>query len=145
MDLIEEFNKRVMPEPMSGCWLWIGVLHDTGYGRMLFHGVMDYAHRWAYRIHKGEIGDNFVLHNCDNKLCVNPDHLFLGTHQDNVQDMYRKGRGLKTRVRLNQSVADQIRILLLGGSNKSELALRFNVSKTTITRIVKNQTFTNGN
>lgn len=78
----------------DGCWLWTGTTIRGGYGMIRFP-VRDSitAHRASWLIHRGEIPDGlFVLHKCDNPPCVNPEHLFLGTHQDNMRDMVAKGR-----------------------------------------------------
>lgn len=82
----------VEPEPNSGCWLWPG---DTlkGYGRVSYIGTRQAAHRVSWLIHRGLIPEGlFVCHKCDVKLCVNPDHLFLGTQVDNMQDWTKKGK-----------------------------------------------------
>lgn len=81
----------------DGCWLWTGVLHQKGYGTLSF-GPPDrrraqFAHRISYELHKGPIPDGmFVCHTCDNRRCVNPEHLWLGTVQDNQSDMSAKSR-----------------------------------------------------
>jgi hypothetical protein len=93
----EFFENRYIPEPNSGCWLWIGALAHSGYGRMRGR---EYAHRFSYRFHKGQVGNLHVLHRCDNPPCVNPDHLFLGTHDDNMADMVSKGRYDAGRVKM---------------------------------------------
>ncbi len=78
------------------CWLWTGTILWTGYGHMHFspgHQRM-MAHRFSWIVHHGPIPDGLsCLHRCDVRNCVNPDHLFLGDHAANMQDMVRKGRG----------------------------------------------------
>lgn len=77
------------------CWLWIGTRQKPGYGRLGLPGGkrVEYAHRLSWIIHKGPIPVGLkVLHTCDNPPCVRPSHLFLGTHEDNVADMWAKGR-----------------------------------------------------
>lgn len=80
---------RYIPEPNSGCWLWIGKVAHNGYGIW----GNERAHRKSYRLHKGPIPDGlFVCHTCDVRSCINPDHLWLGTHKENMQDIVNKGR-----------------------------------------------------
>lgn len=78
----------------DGCWEWTRYRLPNGYGRASAEGGgMDYAHRVSWRLHFGEIPSGlYVCHRCDNRSCVRPDHLFLGTHQDNMDDMKAKGR-----------------------------------------------------
>ena len=77
---------------MCDCWYWVGYRDHLGYGR--FNGELESkAHRASWRIFVGEIPDGMnVLHRCDVRCCVNPDHLFLGSQSDNVRDMVAKGR-----------------------------------------------------
>ena len=78
----------------DGCWLWLGTCRGDGYGLTKTEDRKTIgSHRMAYLLTYGEIPDGLlVLHKCDNPPCVNPEHLFLGTHQDNRDDMLKKGR-----------------------------------------------------
>ena len=77
----------------NSCWIWKGTIGTDGYGKLKRHGRTIRAHRFFYAIHIGEIPkDLFVCHKCDTPSCVNPEHLFLGTHLENEQDKTRKGR-----------------------------------------------------
>lgn len=89
---IQDFHKRILKT--KGCWLWQGNLDTKGYGRFSLFGKVHKAHRLSYQEFKGKVPKElFVCHKCDNPQCVNPKHLFLGTIQDNLRDMYDKGRG----------------------------------------------------
>lgn len=90
----ERFWCRV--QKTDGCWLWTGKPTSDGYGCLKINDQAIRAHSYSYMLHKGEIPEGlFVCHDCpggDNPLCVNPDHLFLGTAQDNMTDRDAKGR-----------------------------------------------------
>lgn len=86
------FESRVIPEPNSGCWLWVGGHDQDGYGHMTGNVK---AHRHSYELHVGPIPQGMlVCHKCDTRCCVNPEHLFLGSGKDNTADIVRKGRGV---------------------------------------------------
>lgn len=90
-DPIERFMEKV--KKTKTCWLWTATKFTAGYGSFSYQSKKVAAHRFAYTVFVGEIPEGkFVLHHCDVPPCVNPDHLFLGTQTDNLQDMTEKGR-----------------------------------------------------
>lgn len=139
----DRFWKRV--KKSSGCWEWQGSTTSAGYGSVA-HGGRDYqTHRVAYELHfNTKIPDNlYVLHECDNRRCVRPDHLRVGTHIDNMADMRSKGRSSKNRgernanARLSDIEVEQIRDLYESGDyTQTELAEKFGVGQTHISRLV---------
>lgn len=93
MGTIEYIEANTMPEPNTGCWLWLLAVDKDGYGLGKFGGrKMRRAPRAVFEALRGPTTGFQVLHRCDTPGCVNPDHLFLGTNQDNVNDKVRKGR-----------------------------------------------------
>lgn len=100
-NILVRFENKFLPEPMSGCWLWMATIQpETGYGAISRPGGVVGAHRLSWELYRGAIPDGLhVLHKCDIRSCVNPDHLFLGTNKDNVDDMLRKGRSRKKPLR----------------------------------------------
>lgn len=93
IELLARFESKFEPEPNSGCWLWTASAFPDGYGQIKTSGKNMRAHRLSWILYRGEIPNGLqVLHRCDTPLCINPDHLFLGTSQDNVDDMMQKGR-----------------------------------------------------
>lgn len=94
----EERIKKHITIDENGCWNWQGA-NRNGYGRLIIGSRTDgtrhseSAHRYSWMVYKGDIPENYeVCHHCDNKACINPEHLFLGTRQDNIDDRERKGR-----------------------------------------------------
>jgi hypothetical protein len=86
------FEQRYIPEPNSGCWLWIGTISHHGYGVMRFDNKLNRAHRLSWIIANGEIlPTELICHKCNVKLCVNPNHLYAGTAKDNYRDMIKAG------------------------------------------------------
>lgn len=82
----------------GGCWPWHRYKDESGYGYIAFDGFKFAVHRLAFLHFKGVIPPKFeVMHTCDNPFCFNPEHLFLGTHKENMEDMVRKGRSPKPK------------------------------------------------
>lgn len=123
----------------NGCWEWIGASRGTGYGAIQDGGRLRSAHRVSYELHHGPIPSGMcVCHVCDRPQCVNPEHLFLGTHKDNAWDKVNKGRANapwgKQHHACKLSEAD---ILVIRASHDKgiELSRRFGVCPSTITKI----------
>lgn len=122
----------------SGCHEWQSVIHRDGYGKFHFEGRQAQAHRVAYQLFVGDPAGSQVLHKCDNRKCVNPEHLFLGAARDNVKDMDAKGRrGTVCKVTLAQ--AQEIRGLLADRWSQREVGERFGIDQTTVSRIWLNK------
>lgn len=94
MPLAERIDRRCEYELNTGCFLWSGARSSKGYGLICIEKKTFLAHRVSYEAHKGAIPAGLILmHKCDTPLCVNPEHLTLGTFKDNSADMVAKGRG----------------------------------------------------
>ena len=111
--LIRDFEAKMGPPTETGCQEWQGSLNRQGYG-LFWRGPDRYAHRHSYRLHKGVIPrGKIVQHRCDNKKCVNPAHLILGTRRDNAKDALERGRyasGSSRRPDLNNDRIFQARV-----------------------------------
>lgn len=92
-EVLPRFESKFIPVTESGCWLWLRGINAKGYGQFGRKHGSDQAHRVAWELYRGQIPDGMnVCHSCDVRCCVNPDHLFLGTQKDNMQDCMKKGR-----------------------------------------------------
>ena len=94
MSLKDRLELYSIPIPESGCQIWIGACFSQGYGVLQYKGKNLKAHRVSYQEHVGLIPDGkHVCHHCDIKSCINPKHLFIGSHQDNMRDREKKNLG----------------------------------------------------
>jgi hypothetical protein len=141
MGLLKRFEAKVRRS--DGCWEWLASKRPNGYGQLLVDGGrIGYAHRVAYELYVGRIPPTLcVCHRCDNRGCVNPEHLFLGTAGDNTRDAMAKGRlsgkhdhngARNPRAKLT---AQQVAVVRQSTRKGTELAKRFGVSPTAISRI----------
>jgi len=129
------------------CWLWTAYINERGYGKFMTQGRCLRAHRFSYSLHNGLIPPGLcVLHKCDVRNCVNPDHLFLGTNADNSRDMISKGRARPPDLRGEKHPASKLtkeqvieirNIYNLGNITQVSLGKQFGVSNCTIFDIVR--------
>lgn len=141
----EKIDKTSSP---IGCWLWQSTILRDGYGQMIINGKHNAAHRLSYELYKGPIPQGMhVLHRCDVYACLNPDHLFLGTHQDNMNDKIAKGRAgvpfgeNHPRAKLKTTQVLEIRRKSASGTSHAELSREFGVSTSAIEAICKRRTW----
>lgn len=145
----ERFWLKVKKGLPDECWEWQGARTKIGHGRFRIGGHFVYPHRYAYELFNGSIPENkSVCHRCDNPPCVNPAHLFLGTHLENMRDKEMKGRGNKPNgerhfaTTLKAEQVQLIRALYASGNyTYVELARKYGVSKACIGEIIKKITW----
>lgn len=136
-----------LSEPNAdGCWIWQRRPAVDGYGRFAFGGKLILTHRLSWTLTHGEPPPPgmCVCHRCDVRLCVNPDHLFIGTHADNTRDMYAKGRNRPgVHAKLSPTDVRSIRSRLAEGERPRDLAPEFGVAVPTVNDILHGRTWGN--
>lgn len=138
----------------DGCWEWLGTRHGHGYGLLRIDGRLVRAHRVAWELENGPIPAGLsVLHSCDNRPCVRPDHLRLGTQRDNMADMDERRRrftpfagqvqaGEQNRnAHLTAEQVGHIRGMAAAGHYQDDIAARFGVNQATVSLIVSGKTW----
>lgn len=134
----------MVPDRVPGlCWPWMGAVGREGYGRFRLNGRAQLAHRVSWALARGGVTAPgiFVCHRCDNRTCVNPDHLFLGTQDANMRDMVLKGRQVRGAahpcVKLTLSLVADARQRVAAGESIGSLAREHGVSSSTMWHAVK--------
>ncbi len=148
-DPMEAFSIKYAVDAETRCWNWIASCTRHGYGQfngraLLGRKTQIPAHRAAWMLHKGFVSsDVLVCHRCDNRKCVNPDHLFLGTHKDNIADRDRKGRrNVGAAAVLTEFDVRQLRKQhAAGGVSYNKLAARYGVTHRTVILAVTGRTW----
>lgn len=148
-EIADRVYQRMMKKTVSvgECIQYTGSANRkrNGYGMIWFSfRNRVYVHRFSYEFHHGEIPKGMVvMHTCDNSMCVRAEHLMLGTHRENMEDMARKGRGrtgqkeLHWNAKLNKEKADAIREAFRSGTSKEELIRQWGVHRGTINRVLR--------
>lgn len=135
----EKLEFYSIPEPNSGCWLWIGTVHHNGYGVTTVNQKQWRAHRLSWAVHNRDLRPNEVVcHKCDVPLCINPRHLFVGTYADNNADTHAKGRApLGENHKNSKLTADIVRQIRTSAESHATLGRRFGVTKEAIIAVRK--------
>lgn len=141
--IFRQFWDKVQRADAKACWPWTGSIASHGYGVFSVGDARIRAHRFAWIASRGPIPEGQeVCHQCDCKSCVNPDHLFLGSHRDNMLDAIRKGRkrawGLQ---KLDAARVLDIRSRAASGVLQRSIATEFGISEGTVSQIVNRRTW----
>jgi hypothetical protein len=136
--LMERFWSKV--DKRGECWEWTASKFKDGYGAFSVSGKILPAHRFAYTLTKGPIPDGlFVLHSCDNRACVNPAHLRVGTDADNKQDVVERKRLAGVRngyAKLSEAEVVEIRNSYSAGERQQAIATRYGITQACVSYII---------
>jgi hypothetical protein len=145
---IRDFWAKVRIASDDECWEWSGARNAKGYGvkrNAVARGKAEniQAHRMSWIVFNSEVPDGLlVLHRCDNPSCVNPAHLFLGTHKDNMDDKMSKGRGVApplSPLKFTPEQCDQIRVMHGVGQSMRAIAREFNTTHSVVRRVLRGE------
>lgn len=157
----EKFWTKVRICSPNECWEWQGAVTSSGYGNLSWHGLHVQAHRVAYFLTNGGISlptnfrqegaaaryRRFVLHKCDNRLCCNPEHLFLGSMRSNLLDAYAKGRKAQPKSKHANAKLTATQVVAIrrrydiGKNTQQQLAVEFGVTQRAISLIVRRESY----
>jgi len=142
----ERFEEKYIPEPNSGCWIWTAAINRYGYGHFMMRNPkrMERAHRISYqmagrRIPRGKM----LLHSCDMRCCVNPDHLSPGTHLENMRQCAARERYTMHNAILTKAQAAEIKNKIKMGITARAIAKQFGVHEATISDVKRGLTWKN--
>ena len=136
-------KEKTIPITESGCLIWIGAVGKSGYGTIGHKGRTKKVHRLAYQEYKGVIPQGMhVLHKCDIPCCVNADHLFLGTNNDNIKDRNTKNRSAKgEKIATSKLTESKVREILKDNDIHQNIASKHGVTRSTISHIKRGSTW----
>ena len=133
----QNFDKAWIVDERTGCHLWQRAKTTRGYGKLAVNGKLVAAHRFAYIRANGDIPEDLVvMHKCDVRNCVNPEHLTIGTQQQNVEDMCSKGR---QKTKLSPQKVCEIRLRLANGERPYLLAKEYGVRHSLICYVARGE------
>ncbi len=140
----QRFLSKVRIQKESRCWEYVGCLTEFGYGRFGYSRKIYLAHRFSYLLYIGDIPSNmYVCHKCDNPKCVRPDHLFIGTPAENIQDSVKKGRlnfgTINGMCRYTPKQVQEVRDLYKNGLKQMEICKLTKMSFQHVHSIVRNK------
>lgn len=135
----ERLWRNCIPEPNSGCWLWLASIHSkNGYAQIMMpNGKPERAHRVSYKVHKGPIPKGLdIRHTCDIRCCINPEHLIPGTRKQNMEDAIRRGR-LERGVDRYNAKLDEIKVAAIRIDLRTQrtIAAEYGVDQALISRV----------
>lgn len=140
--LLDRIESKYEAVTESGCWIWTASVNKAGYGQISMPGRPMLAHRVCWEFYKGPIPNGkFICHKCDTPGCINPDHMFVGDHRDNMQDMRNKGRAPKVESakgdkNKSSKISNETALAIFNAEGpQREICKTFNVSRSTLQAI----------
>lgn len=146
-EYLKDFYDQIDQKAFNECWEWRGVTNGFKYGRFIFYGKNFGSHRIAYMFQKGMLPNGlFVCHKCDNPICCNPDHLFIGTNSENIADCVSKGRQVRGEkapraVLSNSDVLEIRKEYKKGKTSYKNLGKKYGVRNAAIYKIINRRTW----
>lgn len=141
LNQVDRFWSQVKKVEGEGCWEWIGSISSGGYGRIHFDGWLQQAQRVSWLItHGAPRKEDWILHRCDNRRCVRPDHLFLGDNQDNVDDCRQKQRHAFGK-RNGQAKLTKAQVIAIKADRRPQylIASQYGINQSNVSRIKRGE------